>query len=240
VDILFYILIGCAVVVLLIALSIANYSGNNLIEKFEKLNDDVASSYTFASNFAASVSMAFLGATVKVGKREGYLTDAYIPSKKTVFLSEKVFGSSSVAALAITAHELGHALQDYENSNTLKKHYNLSLAARILGRFMFPLFVLAVVLFFVYPENAIPSLVALAGGVGIFVLALVVKLATVSIEKDASKKALGMIKALNVLDEDELKEAKKLLDAALLTYIGDFLRAILSWTLLTQKTKLFG
>ena len=63
---------------------------------------------------------------------------------------------------------------------------------------------------------------------------------TIKIEKDASKKAIMFLKQLNVLEDYEIEYAKKVLDAALLTYIGDFLRALLGWTMLTKKTKLFG
>jgi Zn-dependent membrane protease YugP len=150
-----------------------------------------------------------------------------------------VFGNSSVAALTIAAHELGHAMQDKQDSQILKRRDTLSLVAKLLGIFMAPLLIAGVILFFAYPANLVYSVACLAGGIGIFVLALVVKGLTISIEKDASSRAIMLLEQLQVLDEQEIKLAKKLLKAALLTYIADFLRAILGWTMLTQKTKLF-
>jgi Zn-dependent membrane protease YugP len=62
---------------------------------------------------------------------------------------------------------------------------------------------------------------------------------TIPVERDASKRGIDILKKMEVLDDDEMLMAKDLLKTALLTYIGDFLRAILWWTFLTRKTKLF-
>lgn len=236
-ETLLYILIAVILLLLIIALSIANYSGAQVVEVYNEVNEKLSSSFTVASNFAETVNKYFLGGKIKVAKKTGLLTDSYIPSQKTVFLSEQTYGSSSIAALAITAHELGHALQDYENPQILQKRQSLGLLSKVLGVFMMPLIVLGIFLFFT--SNIVFCIVCLAGAVFIFLLALFVKSLTIKIEKDASKKAINFLKQLRVLEDDEIKFANKLLSAALLTYIGDFLRAILSWTMLTRKSKLF-
>ena len=234
-----YALIGIGVFILIICLSIASTAGMNMVEKFEHINNKLSSSFTLAHNFAVMVSQRYLDSRVQVGQRAGFLTDAYMPRRKVVFLSEKIFNNSSVAALAITAHELGHALQDKINPQILARRDRLGLLAKILGYMMTPLFLAGIVLFFAYPTNLIYSISCLAGAIGIFFLALVVKGLTISIEKDASNKAIEFLKDMNILEDDEIKYAKILLKAALLTYIADFLRAILGWTMLTPKTKLF-
>jgi Zn-dependent membrane protease YugP len=234
-----YVLIGVGMLILLVCLSIASYAGSHMMETYEQINKHMSSSFTVASNFCAMVSHNYLDSKVKVGHKQGYLTDAYSPRRKVVFLSQQVFGNSSVAALTIAAHELGHAMQDKQDSQILKRRDTLSLVAKLLGIFMAPLLIAGVILFFAYPANLVYSVVCLAGGIGIFVLALVVKGLTISIEKDASSRAIMLLEQLQVLDEQEIKLAKKLLKAALLTYVADFLRAILGWTMLTQKTKLF-
>lgn len=239
IDIVFYTLIGVGVIILLICLSIASYAGSNMVEMYEDINKKMSSSYTVASDFAAMISYNFIDGQVKVGKRPGYLTDAYVPSSKVVWLSEKVYDNSSVAALSITAHEMGHALQDKINPEILKRRDNLSMIARVLGLFMFPLFVGGILLFFLNPTNQILALSCLGGSILIFFLAIFVKGLTISIEKDASKKAIDYLRQMRILEEDEIKFSKKLLNAALLTYIADFLQAILGWTMLTRKTKLF-
>jgi len=235
-----YALIGVGILILLVCLSIASFAGSNMVENYEKADQDLSSSFTVASALATMISKIYVDYKVQVGHSEGYLTDAYRPSRRVVFLSDKVFGSSSVAALAITAHELGHALQDKNNPGILRRKDNLSLASKILGFFMLPFFVAGIILFIVNAANLIPVLVCLGSGIAIFFLALIVKGLTISIERDASKNAITFLRDLNILDDDEIREAKKLLQAALLTYIADFLRAILGWTFLTPKTKLFG
>ena len=226
-------------VILIACLTIASYSGSNMWEKYEQINQHLSSSFTVASDFCCMISVNYLSSTVKVGKKQGQLTDAYMSGKKIVFLSESTFSNSSVAALAVAAHEMGHALQDYENPKTLRKHRNYGIASKLIGFLMYPLIILGIVLLFI-GESIIPSLICIAGAIIIFLFALIVKLMTIKIEKDASKKAIMFLKQLNVLEDYEIEYAKKVLDAALLTYIGDFLRALLGWTMLTKKTKLFG
>lgn len=238
-ELIFYILIISFVVLLIFGLSVANYAGNYVIEKFNQTQKHMASSFITAKDFAVMTSINFLDSQVKVGQRKGFLTDAYVSSKKVVFLSEKIYSSSSVAALAITAHELGHALQDKQDPQILKRHRALSAAGRFFGYLMFPLVVLGVVLYISQPHNLLYSLGALGGAVLIFLLALFLKIMTISIERQASKNALMLLERQGVLDQEELVLAKKLLNAALLTYIADFLRVILSWTFLTKKSKLF-
>ena len=238
-DLLFYILIGVGVLILLVCLSIASYAGTNMMETYEHINKTMSSSYTVASDFAAMISYQYLDGKVKIGKRPGYLSDAYAPRNKVVWLSESVYGNSSVAALSIVAHEMGHALQDKITPELLSRRDNLSLLAKVLGFFMFPFFVAGIILFFVSADYYLYSLLCLGGSILIFFLALLVKGLTISIENDASKKAIDYLRDLRILEEDEIKLSKKLLKAALLTYIADFLQAVLGWTMLTRKTKLF-
>lgn len=239
-NLIFYILIGVAILILLICLAIASYAGAQLIETYDEVNKNMSSSFMVASEFSSQVSKKFLKGQIAVGRREGHLTDAYIPSHKTIYLSEQVYANSSVAALAIAGHEMGHAKQDLQTPAVLAKRHSLGNLSKILGFFMFPLFVAGIVLFFLFPNEIIYSLLALGGSILIFILALSVKLMTIKIEKDASKNAIDFLRKISGLDEEEIEQAKKLLKAALLTYIADFLRAVLGWTMLTRKTKLFG
>lgn len=239
IEILVYILIAVFVIILLLCLTIASYSGSNMWEKFQEGNKRLSSSFIVASDFCCMVSQVYLNSTVRISKRTGELTDAYMSSKKIVFLSDLTYQNSSVAALAVAAHELGHALQDFENPKTLAKHRSFGIASKLIGFLMYPLIILGLVLLFT-GDSIIPSLICIAGAIVIFVFALIVKLMTINIEKDASKKAINFLKELNILEDYEIEIAKKVLNAALLTYIGDFLRALLGWTMLTKRTKIFG
>jgi Zn-dependent membrane protease YugP len=239
-EIVFYVLIAALGVLLIVGLSIASYAGSHVVEKYRQTERYMASSFVTAKDFAVMTSVNFLDRKVRVGARKGFLSDAYSSSQKIVFLSEEVYHSSSVAALAVAAHELGHALQDKKNPQTLKRHRNLIIAGKFFGYLMMPMAAVGVVFFFARPDNILFSLGFLGGAVGIFFLALVLKIMTISIEKEASKNALMLLDSQSILNQEELLIAKKLLKAALLTYIADFLRVILSWTFLTKKTKLFS
>ena len=74
----------------------------------------------------------------------------------------------------------------------------------------------------------------------IFLTALAFKISVIKIEKEASAYALELLSQTKILNENELKVAKKLLKLALQTYIGDFFRAMLFWTMLVPKTKIFN
>lgn len=239
-DILIYILLGIFALVLIFCLSIATYADSQLLEVFKKTNNVMSSSFTVASDFASMSSKAFLNGEVKVEKKQGFLTDAYSPKQKTIFLSEQIYSNSSVAALAIAGHEMGHALQNFFKPKVLLKKTKLSRISKILGYFTFPIFLLGIFFLIFLHENLVLCLSCFILALIFFCFALFVKLLTISIEKEASKNAIDMLKKLRVLEDDEIKKAKLLLNAALLTYVADFLRSILSWTLLTRKTKIFG
>ncbi len=239
-DILTYILLGVLALVLIVCLSIASFADSQLLEVFKETNNIMSSSFTVASDFSAMASRAFLDGGVKVGNKQGFLTDAYSPRQKTIFLSEQVYNNSSVAALAIAGHEMGHALQDKLKPQVLAKRTKLSKISKILGYFMFPITLLGVFFLIFYSESLVFCLSCFALALFFFCFALFVKLLTISIEKEASNNAIEMLRKLRVLEEDEIKHAKALLKAALLTYIADFLRSVLGWTMLTRKSKVFG
>lgn len=234
-----YIIIGIVVLFLIFGLAIATYSGAQLEESFSTYDKVKAAKNITGGQFALFIASKLLGAKIKVVRTEGRLTDAYSSKSKAVILSDSTCDIASVAALTVVAHEFGHALQDLNNSKRFKLGKNLGKAVRILGFFMFPLIILGIFLFFVMSDSPEIGISLLGAGLLIFLLALSFKLITIPIEKDASKRGLDLLKKTETLTEDELLMAEDLLKVALLTYIGDFLRAILWWTFLTRKTKLF-
>lgn len=234
-----YILIGVFVAMLIVCLSIASFAGAHVFEKYKYYNNFMSSSFTVASDFCCMVSQRYLNSTVKIGKRGGELTDAYVPNQKIVFLSQNTFDNSSIASLAIAGHELGHAYQDFLDPKLFERHNLYKVLCKVLGLLMYPLFAAGIVLLFA-SQSVLPSILCVSSAILIFLFALFLKFVTIKIEKDASKKALVFLRELGILDEVELEYARKFLNAALLTYIADFLQAILGWTGLTRKTKIFG
>lgn len=141
----------------------------------------------------------------------GELSDHYDPSSRTLRLSETVYGSSSVAALGVAAHEAGHAIQHKVGYAALGLRGALAPVANIgstLGPWM------AIGGFFFH----LPILMHL--GIILFSCAVAFYLITLPVEFDASSRALAMLGSCNILEKDELAPARKVLSAAAMTYVA--------------------
>lgn len=148
----------------------------------------------------------------------GRLTDHYNPKDQTLGLSQGVYDSSSVAAIAIAAHETGHAMQD--QSNYMPLRFRTALvpvvnAASYLYMFLF-------ILGFIFSFKTLLDI-----GIVVFGLSFIFSLATLPVEFNASKRALDMLSDSNVLTQEELPQAKSVLTAAALTYVASALTALL-------------
>ena len=128
-------------------------------------------------------------------------------------------------------------MQD-KTGKKLKKLTALRRLGRVLGIIFFPILISGGVLLFFNQTLFIAGLCLLSFAVLIFVLSLIIKLRTISIEKDASEKAIIFLQ--EILTEKELNESKKFLKDAKLTYWGDFLRIFLWWTGMSRKTRMFN
>lgn len=141
----------------------------------------------------------------------GQLTDHYDPRTNILRLSQGVATQPSIASLAVTAHEIGHALQDHENYAPLKLRGALVPAVQVSGW-------VAPILFFI---GILINFTGLAWlGILLFGMGAVFALITLPVEFNASKRALQLLKSYNLADGQELKGAKSVLDAAALTYVA--------------------
>ena len=156
---------------------------------------------------------------VKIEPVRGALTDHYDPSAKKLRLSEPVYGSASIAAVGVAAHEAGHAIQHAVSWGPLVMRSTLVPVAKI-GSSVGPW--LAIAGFFFQS----PLLIQI--GIILFGVAVLFFVITLPVEFDASSRAIAILRANNVLSEDELKGVKKVLTAAALTYVASALTAIAS------------
>lgn len=177
---------------------------------------------------AAQVLIRSNGLNVGVTNIAGELTDHYDPRSKTVALSQSSV-MNSVASVAVVAHELGHAMQDKENYAPLKMRGAIVPAVQI-GSWVGPIIFIAGML--------IGSTTLAWIGVLGFALMAFFSLVTLPVEFDASKRALVMLENNRMLNDEEMKGAKKVLDAAALTYVAAAAQSIL--TLLYYVTMLTG
>ncbi len=148
---------------------------------------------------------------VKVEPVAGQLTDHYDPGAKTVRLSEGIYSSSSLAAAAVAAHECGHVLQDKRGYTFMNLRSSLVPVANIGANFG-PFLVL------------IGLILGAAGlyqlGIVLFAGALAFHVVTLPVELDASSRALKLIDELGILQGDENRGARAVLNAAAWTYVA--------------------
>ena len=233
-----YVLFSVLILFLILAFAIAGFSGAQLEETFNKYNRIPCNKKITGGEFALSITSNYLDGKIKVFRTGGYLKDAYSTRSKAVVLSDSTCSIASVAALTVVAHEFGHAMQDLNDSKKFKLNRALTKMVRFVGFFMLPLAFLGIFICLI-SNDVVLGLCLLGASLLIFLLAVILKLISIPLEKDASKRGLLLLERTETFDEQELMMAKDLLKAALLTYVGDFLRSILWWTFLTRNTRLF-
>lgn len=156
---------------------------------------------------------------VRIEGVHGKLTDHYDPRDKVLRLSAGVYQSTSVAALAIAAHELGHALQDQEGYFPLRLRAVLVPAVNIGSYLGWILIVIGIVLNFV--NLAWLGVIFFSGG-ALFALA------TLPVEFNASARAKQLLSDTGIImGEDEMKGVNKVLNAAALTYVAALVTAVM-------------
>lgn len=166
---------------------------------------------------------------VRIEQVGGSLTDHYDPAHKVLRLSDTVYGSTSVAAIGVAAHECGHAVQHDKGYAPLQIRSALVPAANIGSRAGIPLIILGAFLGM--------NQVLIQIGIWVFALAVLFQVVTLPVEFDASGRALAMLGNYGMLEQDEVNGCKKVLRAAALTYVAAAASAILQ---LLRLVLLFG
>lgn len=236
-DILLYIIIGLGIVFIAAGLAIANFSGNQLYDYYKKLFNEVADVNKTAFEFCNLVSYVESNGVLKVKENDKIFGGAYLPSRCCIELSTEVFYSASVSALTITAHEIGHFIQNKRFPKVLTKNSKFIKIINLLGKLIFPIFLASIVALIL--NYFILTIILISTCFIFFILALSLKISTIKIEKQASKFAVEILEKYEVMDSNQLIKAKKLLKYAAMTYTADFFSALLFWTFLTKKTKIF-
>lgn len=155
---------------------------------------------------------------VKIEHVGGQLTDHYDPRSKVLRLSDSVSGNSSIAAIGVAAHEVGHAVQDKEGYAPLRFRNSLVPVANIGSMAAFPLFFIGLIM---------SSGPMLNFGILLFAGVVAFHLITLPVELDASRRALKLLSNTGTLNSGELSGAKAVLDAAALTYVAATVMAVM-------------
>ncbi|MDE5051991.1 zinc metallopeptidase [Niallia taxi] len=155
---------------------------------------------------------------VSIEETRGVLSDHYDPRSKVVRLSTNNYHGHSVAACAIAAHEVGHAIQDQQEYAFLRFRHALVPVANIGSNFSWILILIGMLL-------GASNFVLL--GIIFMAAAVLFQFITLPVEFNASNRAMDEVVALGIIRNDEEKETKKVLNAAALTYVAAAAVAIL-------------
>jgi hypothetical protein len=155
----------------------------------------------------------------------GRLSDHYDPRTKVLRLSDGVYNSRSVAALGIAAHECGHAIQHDTGYLPLAFRNNFYPVANLGSNLALPLVFIGILL---GVGRGMLGGVLFDLGILAYAMAVVFSLVTLPVEFNASKRAMAVLTERGVVTMDESKHAKKVLDAAALTYVAAALSAVMT------------
>lgn len=158
---------------------------------------------------------------VRVEYVAGNLTDHYDPRSKVLRLSNATYQQTSVAAIGVAAHECGHAIQHARGYAPLSIRSALVPVANFGSSIAWPLIIIGLIM------NSQTSQLFLNLGVIAFSMAVLFQIVTLPVELNASRRALKILGNTGMLYPDEVRETRKVLTAAALTYIAGAASAIL-------------
>ena len=176
---------------------------------YKKYSQEYASSGVTAANMAERM-LSEHGSSVQVTMIPGSLTDNYNPRTGLVSLSQGTYGSTSVAALAVAAHEIGHVMQHQEGYIPIRIR-NAILPAASIGSTAAPYIVILGAIMGSYNLAMI--------GVYLFLAMLIFQIVTLPVELNASSRALRMLEEGGYVTYEESDAAKRVLRAAAMTYV---------------------
>lgn len=156
---------------------------------------------------------------VRVEYIPGFLSDHYDPGKRVLRLSEGVYGSRSLAAIGIAAHEAGHAIQHAEGYTPMAIRHSLVPLANLGSQLLLPAIIGGVILSF--------KPLIYVGIIG-YLFAVAFSVVTLPVELDASRRAIGAIESGGYLTTEEMPGAKKVLRAASMTYVAAVLVSLIN------------
>lgn len=167
---------------------------------------------------------------VEVVPTSGSLTDNYNPGTKRLNLSEPVYGSVSISAVGVAAHECGHAMQHNEGYFPLKLRSLIVPIANFGSKLGIPMILIGLFISYMGQRvegNSIGEFIVTLGII-LFSFGMIFQIITLPVEFNASRRAIAVISEMDLLGNDELSGAKKVLKSAAMTYVAAAASSILS------------
>ena len=193
----------------------AQFKVKNTFSKYSRVP---SSTYVRGAEVARQILNSNGLFNVAVEEGRGFLSDHYDPRTKTVRLSPENYHGHSIAAAAVAAHECGHALQDSEGYAFLRFRHALVPVANIGSNFSWILIMIGI---FAHLSGM------LLLGIIFMAVAVLFQVITLPVEFNASNRAMDQVVSLGLVGNGEEREAKKVLNAAALTYVAAAAVAVL-------------
>lgn len=207
-----------SLVLLLLGMGLSIWASYNVNVTFKKFSQTLYSKHVTAEVVANWILKQSGIVNVRIERVSGSLTDHYEPTSKTLRLSDAVYGSMSVAAIGVAAHECGHAIQDNLNYQPLVIRRKLVPVANIGSKVSMPVILLGIF----FGATGLLNI-----GIILFSVVVVFQLVTLPVEFDASKRVCTILANSNRFAPTEIEGVKKVLTAAALTYLASALNSIL-------------
>lgn len=214
-------------IILLPAIILAIWAQTRVSTNFKKYNEVMSSRGMKAHEVARLILDAAGLQAVKIVKISGELTDNFNPKTNVVSLSESVYDSSSVAAIGIASHEVGHAIQYAQNYAPIKIRMVLVKVSNISSALLWPLVILGLVLNF--GLGTVFGNICMWAGIIVFGVAMLFEIVTLPVEYNASSRAKQILTDSELLTKDEMVGVNKVLNAAALTYVASMLISMLNF-----------
>ena len=207
-------------ILVVIGAVISMIASANVKRSFQK-NSRVYNQRGLRAEQVAEMILRSAGITdVSIRRVSGDLTDHYDPKARVLRLSDSVYGSNSVAAIGVAAHECGHAIQDQEDYVPLRFRSAFVPVANLGTQVAFPILLLGVFLG--------SSHFLIQVGLLCFFFGVLFQLITLPVEFNASGRAVRILRETGMMSDDELSKTKKVLSAAAMTYVAAAAASILS------------
>lgn len=195
------------VIIGLIITLIASANVNGTFRKYDKIESRRGIT-------AAQAARRILDANglqdIRIERVSGKLTDHFSPKERVIRLSDATYDSASIAALGVAAHECGHAVQHQVGYAPIKLRNGMVPFVNICSHLAIPIILIG--LFF--------SAEIAMFGVILYCAVFAFQVVTLPTETNASARAINTLYNMGILDEDELKGTKKVLNAAAMTYFA--------------------
>jgi len=215
-------MIDATIILLLPALLLSLYAQHKVGATFQKYAQVASQKGMTGAEVAAQLLAASGVRDVKIQAVKGQLTDHYDPRDKVVRLSEAVHSQRSLAALGVAAHEVGHAIQHSEDYGPLAFRTGLFPVVNLGSTLSMPLLMIGLLM-----SASGFGMWMLYAGILLFSFVVLFQLVTLPVEFNASSRAIALLQEQRILSESEAEPAKKVLDAAALTYVAAAVMSLL-------------